>query len=78
MDVLTEEDMRICLACKTLAWEEDGKTEWRVPEKLSPEEVAAIEAAVDHPREYPILVPHSEFGDSECCSAAAVAGLRIS
>ena len=67
MDVLTNEGLRVCPNCKSLAWDEDGTTEWRIAEKLSPEEVAALEAEDDGISEYPILVPHADFGDPECC-----------
>ena len=37
----------MCAEFKTLAWEENGKNEWRVPEKLTPEEIAAMDREVD-------------------------------
>jgi hypothetical protein len=42
-DLGEESGMCICPECKTLAWDENGKLEWRVPEKVSLEDMAAME-----------------------------------
>jgi RNA polymerase subunit RPABC4/transcription elongation factor Spt4 len=47
MGTIGEGDLRVCAECKTLVWEENGKTEWRVPVKLTPEEVATLDREAD-------------------------------
>src|SRR3954447_26557329 len=68
MDVVEDTDMQICPNCKTLAWEESGELQWRVPQKISEAEleaeIAAEEGAI---REYPkYIIPHADHGDPEC------------
>jgi hypothetical protein len=73
---------RVCPACKLLQWEEDGKTHSRVPVRVTGEQdnpqlpdddfpgaekAEPDQADQQNVREYPILVPHADYGDAECC-----------
>jgi hypothetical protein len=44
MNALGEDtDMHICPQCKTLTGDKNGNLEWQVPEKVTLEEIAAME-----------------------------------
>ena len=49
MEPVGEGHLRVCVNCKALAWEENGRTEWQVPEKLTPDEIAALKRGNDEP-----------------------------
>src|SRR3954467_10398214 len=57
MDVVEDTDMQICPNCKTLAWEQSGELQWRVPQKISEAELEA--------RQYRRTASHARLDSSE-------------